>query len=334
LYIDITLLRADYHLRQSFKEVPLNQGVFMKNTIKMLGISGMDAAKTNFGSLHRKLQGLKIAGMLFLILVIGFSMSACDIIEDLLESDNFAGTWHANSGTPGIDDTFWSDGKGGFTDGMYFDHSNEYHWTFRGTYSISGSNLTKTYTHLSGAMIGFLALTETTDTAPEGSMAAMNAVTIEQAQFYSESQIRALGSHAFFTFAADYLGLINTANPGQSFVFNNSNQFTLTDNLSTPTSTVYTKAGAVLSIVGAWSGPVEGTPYVYTFNSNGTGTVAAMGFNFDSTWVLNGNSLTVTIGSGIASTTEVYIITLNGSTSITMLTISPNSRPAFTLTKQ
>ena len=271
--------------------------------------------------------------VIVLVAIIGFSMAACDL-EEALKLDNFAGTWHTNTDTPGIDDTFWSDGKGIFTDGMYFHHNGEYHWMMRGTYSISGVNLTKTYTHLYGGMIGFLALTETTDTAPPGSMAAVNAVTIEATQFYSESQIRALGSHAFFTFAADYLGLLTSANIPQSFVFNNSNQFTLTDNVSVPTSTVYTKTGAVLSITGTWSGPVGGVTNIYTFNNDGTGKYEAMGFNFNTTWVLNGNSLTVVIGSGIASTTEVYLITLNGSTSITMLTISPTPRAPFTLTKQ
>ncbi|MCL2762801.1 MAG: hypothetical protein FWD36_06310 [Treponema sp.] len=275
---------------------------------------------------------ISIIAIIF-IAVIGISFTACDdILDEIVRLDALAGTWHTKGSLETIDDAFWSDGRGIFTEGMYSSYNDTYIWFLRGTYSISGNNLTKTYTHLYGTMIGMLALGEMNDLAAFND--AFEDVNIDSDVFYSESQIRALGSHEIFTFVADYLGFANTASMPQSFVFNNSNQFTLTDNLSTPTSTVYTKAGAVLSIVGAWLGVSDPWTNTYTFNSDGTGTirsVAHITINQDFTWVLNGNLLTLSFTSVYE---EVYIITLNGSASITMSRIKPSAQAAFTLTKQ
>jgi len=69
----------------------------MKNTIRILGFGGRDAAVTNLWSLLRKLQVLKLAGMLILITIIGFSMVACNPDDDEDADPPIVGSWSNNS---------------------------------------------------------------------------------------------------------------------------------------------------------------------------------------------------------------------------------------------
>ena len=96
----------------------------MKKTIKFLGIGGMGtpteplngegsplaATATNFWSLLRKLQVLKLAGMLILITVIGLSMTACfmeppdtptGVRAEVLSATSVKISWDAVSGADG-----------------------------------------------------------------------------------------------------------------------------------------------------------------------------------------------------------------------------------------
>jgi len=54
----------------------------MRRTLKVLGICSRDAAVIKSGSLCSKLQGLKLTGVLVLILIIGFGVTACPEPDD------------------------------------------------------------------------------------------------------------------------------------------------------------------------------------------------------------------------------------------------------------
>ena len=160
-----------------------------------------------------------------LIALLGFSMTACDedTLDNIVGIMNFAGTWHSDGL---ITEVYWFDGAGVYQYGWYSSLDGMYLWFMRGNYNVNSGNLIISATHFGTATLSLYSI---------GNPEAFAGVDFEEDKMWSESDIRAIGNDPYITTVAN--ALRDAPPDSYSFVFNNSNTFTLTNS----TNVVYTK---------------------------------------------------------------------------------------------
>jgi len=178
----------------------------------------------------------KVINLITIILMtlIGFSMLACDDVDNYLGTKGFAGTWHSQEliaiGEIDFNLVLYFDGNNIYQDGMYFPVADEYMWGFggisgignRGKYSVKDGNLFLTPTHYHGSLL--LMYADMWKNNPD-----YNDPDFKDDQWYNESQIRQIGG-LLFDYTANQLK--NSVALSLPFVFNDANTITLTITLS------------------------------------------------------------------------------------------------------